>query len=103
MLGPDHLASLYGVTVSEPNLEVLLRHRAPLFGIIGALLLAAAFRPTLQPTAIAVGLASVISFLAVAWTGGSINSQLYRVVVADVVAFVLLIGALAANRAALGG
>lgn len=99
VLGPDRLASLYGVAVSEPNLEILLRHRALLFGIIGALLLAAAFRPTLQPTAIAIGLASVTSFLGVAWVVGGINAQLHRVVVADVVALVLLIGAWTVPRA----
>ena len=28
VLGPARLSSLYGIAVAEPNLELLLRHRA---------------------------------------------------------------------------
>ena len=38
VLGPDRLASMYGITADEPNLAILMRHREVLFGILGALL-----------------------------------------------------------------
>ncbi|MFT3665167.1 phosphopantetheine adenylyltransferase [Piscinibacter sp.] len=102
VLGPPRLAGLYGVSVSEPNLELLLRHRAILFGIIGLLLAVAAFRVSLQPIALLVGLASVVSFLALAWIVGPINAQLHRVVIADVLALILLLGAGVAHLSSRG-
>ena len=45
VLGTDRLASLYGVSVAEPNLEILMRHRAVLFGMLAAFLTFCAVRP----------------------------------------------------------
>lgn len=93
VLGPARLSSLYGIAVAEPNLELLLRHRAVLFGIIGALLLAATLHAPLRTAALLVGLVSVASFLLLAWLVGPINSHLYRVVITDILALVLLLAA----------
>jgi hypothetical protein len=62
-LGAARLASLYGVDAAEPNLQILLRHRAVLFGLLGGLLCASAFRPALQPLAWVGGFVSVVSFI----------------------------------------
>ena len=62
VLGPERLAALYGIAVDEPNLTILMRHRAVLFGLVGAFLLYAAFRPDLQVLALVAGFVSVISF-----------------------------------------
>ena len=97
VLGVGRLVALYGVPVAEPNLELLLRHRAVLFGVIGLLLLVAAFHEPLRPAALIVGLVSVVSFLVLAWLVGPINAQLQRVVIADVVALVLLVVAAGAH------
>ena len=35
VLSADQLASLYGLSFSEPNLAILMRHRAVLFGLLG--------------------------------------------------------------------
>ena len=48
LLGAERLAALYGLDFSEPNLSILMRHRAVLFGLLGAFLVFAAFRPSLQ-------------------------------------------------------
>jgi hypothetical protein len=84
------LQALYGVSLSDPNLVVLMRHRAVLFGIVGALLVAAAFHPPYRPAAAAAGLVSMLSFVLVAHLVGGINPELRRVVVVDVVASLLL-------------
>ncbi len=86
VLGPDRLAALYGLPVAEPNLEILLRHRAVLFGLLGAFLIWAAFRPGLQAAGLAAGGVSVVSFLALAFAVGGYNPQVGRVVTADLVA-----------------
>lgn len=44
-MGADRLSRLYGVTIADPSVALMMRQRAVLFGVIGAFLLAAAFRP----------------------------------------------------------
>jgi len=90
VLGSARLTSLYGLPFDEPNLTLLMRHRAVLFGLVGILLIVAAFRPHLRVPAFAVGLVSVVSFLGLAATGGPYNTAIQRVVTADWVALVCL-------------
>jgi hypothetical protein len=105
VLGVPRLQALYGMTITDPNLEILMRHRAVLFGILGAFLIYAAFRPGLQLAALIAGAVSVVSFLVIAGMIGGYNTGITRVVTADIVAVVcLMIGAFAywKDRATLG-
>lgn len=63
VLGDSLIENAYGIEVASNDLSLLLRHRAALFGIVGGLLLVAAFRPTIRTTATVCGFASMISFL----------------------------------------
>ena len=91
VLGAGQLTRLYGVATDDPNAVILLQHRALLFGLLGVLLIAAAFRPELRAVALVAGLVSTVSFLVIAWGVGGYNAQVARVVVADVLAVVLLL------------
>jgi hypothetical protein len=96
VIGGEQLGKLYGLSFNEPNLAILMRHRAVLFGLLGAFLIFSAFRPGFQPVAFIAGFVSVASYLWLAWTTGGYNAQLARVVVADLVALTcLIIGAAA--------
>lgn len=95
VLGASHLTRLYGVTVDDPNLVILLRHRAVLFGLLGALLVAAVFRPEWRLLAAGLALVSAVAFLVIALGVGGYNNALQRVVIADVVAVACLLGAIA--------
>ena len=97
VLGTDQHGELYGITVGAPDLEILMRHCAVLFGLLGAFLLVAAFRPRYQVMALVAGFASVLSFLWLAWLVGDYNSHLVRVVLADGMALACLIVATAAR------
>lgn len=103
VLGGERLSTLYGIPFNEPNLAILMRHRAVLFGLLGLFLLLAAFRPELQLLAFAAGFASVLSFLWLAWSTGNYNAQVGRVFIADILALACLVVGLAAylwsNRA----
>jgi hypothetical protein len=88
--GAAPLQRLYGVPVSDPNLLVLLQHRAVLFAIVGGLLIAAAIHAPWRWLAIAVGLLSIGSFLLVAWRVGGYNALIARVVWVDVAALGML-------------
>ncbi len=97
VLGSEPLAKLYGLSFGEPNLAILMRHRAVLFGILGLFLVFAAFRPQFQTVAFIAGFISVVSFLWLAWSVGGYNAQIARVFIADVVALVCLIIGVAAH------
>lgn len=103
VLGPDRLASMFGVTVDEPNMTILMRHRAVLFGILGVFMVLAGFIPGMQPAALGAGLISVASFLLLAWSTGGYNANVGRVVTADVVALIVLLLGLGAWVAARRG
>jgi hypothetical protein len=96
VLGATKLSQLYGITVQDPNLELLLRHRAVLFGLLAAVLAYAAIRPELQRLALVIGSVSVASFLVLARLSSSYNDALATVVRADWLALaLLLVGAVA--------
>jgi hypothetical protein len=93
LLGAGQLRRLYGIAVDDPNTAILLQHRAVLFGLLGVLLIAAAFRPELRAVALVAGLMSTVSFLVIAWGVGGYNAPVARVIAADIVAVLLLLAA----------
>lgn len=95
VLGAERLTALYGITFAEPNLAILMRHRAVLFGLLGVFMLYAAFRPAFQAAAFVAGYVSVLSFLYLAWSVGGYNAEVGRVFIADIVAVACLVVGLA--------
>jgi hypothetical protein len=90
-ISPAALTTLYGLSFEDNNLQILMRHRAVLFGILGGLLLYAAFSPRVQAIAILAGIVSAGSFLSIAFAVGGYNAMLNRVVYADIVALIFLL------------
>jgi hypothetical protein len=91
VIGSEQLAALYGISFAEPNIMILMRHRAVLFGLLGLFVLYAAFRPALQPMAFLAGFVSVVSFLGLAGSVRGYNELIGRVVLADIVALICLV------------
>ena len=90
-IGSERLASLYGISFDEPNIVILMRHRAVLFGLLGLFMLFAAFAPRFQVAAFVIGFVSVVSFLWLASSVGGYNAAVGRVFAADVVALACLV------------
>ena len=90
-IGSERLLSLYGLRFDEANLEILMRHRAILFGLLGAFMVFAAFKPAYQTVAFIAGFVSVVSFLYLAWSVSGYNEHVGRVFIADVIALGCLI------------
>ena len=90
VLGAERLSALYAVSIASPDLTILMRHRAVLFGLLGMFMIYAAFKPALQPLAFIAGGISVVSFIVIAWSVGGYNEAIRKVVLADVVAIIAL-------------
>jgi hypothetical protein len=71
--GVEQLASLYEIKITDGNLEILMRHRAILFGILGGFLAYAAFTPAIQPIAFLAAFISVASFFFLSFSVGEYN------------------------------
>ena len=83
VLGRPQLKTLYGLDVVSPDLEILLRHRAVLFAIVGVLLLIAIWRSETRLVALVVGAASMASFMIIAMIVSDYGDAVRRVLMAD--------------------
>ena len=100
VFGADVLHRLYGLQVENPDMSLLLRHRAVLFGLLGAGMIASVAWPAWRPAAYVAAFVSVVSFLVLAALESPAQPAIHRVVVADVITLVLLVvGAVAEWRA----
>lgn len=88
--------SLYGLGEIDAQVELLLRHRAVLFGLLGAYCAWAAFEPKQQLTALVAGLISTSAFLVLAWNT-PLNAELVRVQRVDQFAVALAVMGLVAR------
>ena len=90
VLSVGRLNVLYGTSISDPDLSILMRHRAVLFGLLGIFCIYAAIKPSLQFPALIAGTISVVSFLYLASVIGGYNDELRRVFIADIFAAAFL-------------
>ena len=89
-LSVGRLNVLYGTSISDPDLSILMRHRAVLFSVLGIFCMYAAIKPSLQFPALIAGTISVVSFLCLAFMTGGYNDELRRVFIADIFAAAFL-------------
>ena len=91
VLSADTLAGLYSVTILDTDLQILMRHRAILLGILGSFIIASVFRPHLQESAIIVGLISMVTFIGLVLGTGNYGESIMKVMLADVIGSLALI------------
>ncbi len=83
VLGAERISSAYGVTVTSTDLEILLRHRALLFGLIGGFVLLSLGLPLYRQAALVLAGISMLGFLLLAYTSGTHGTALGKIIVAD--------------------
>lgn len=93
LVPPERMGRLYGIDLDDPNLQILMGHRAVLFAVVGGLLFVAAFHPPLRALAYVVGFSSMLSFPFIAWWVGGYSAEIRRVIVIDIVGIAALAGA----------
>lgn len=90
VLSAQRLHALYGVSVQDSTVLLLLRHRALLFAILGALFIAAALQPAWRVPGAIAALVSMLAFVVLA-QGFAHPAAIGRVVRVDVLLSVALV------------
>ena len=93
VISSSRLTRLYGLEFSDPTLELLMRHRAVLFGILGGFMMLAAFKADWQVLAIVMGGLSMTAFVGLAGMIPGSVKQMRGVILADIVGILCLVGA----------
>jgi len=89
---PSKIGESYGINIPDQNFELLFRHRAILFGIVGGIMIYSAISKKNYFLAALIGFVSMISFVILSFlVGGEINPELGRVVLIDYVGIAVLI------------
>lgn len=88
---PEKISSSYGIELMSPSLELLLRHRAILFGLVGGLMIYSAITKKHYSLAVLIGFISMLSFVLFGQLiDGAMNPELSKVMWIDIVGIVIL-------------
>lgn len=90
-IGADNLERLYGVSLESPELVLLMRHRAVLFGILAMILCLGAFQSRYRVLAFVCAAGSLLPFFYLTLTAASYNAAILHLLQADFVALLALI------------
>lgn len=88
------IEKMYAIDVSDPNVEILMRHRAVLFGLVGGVMIWGVFERDMFMPAAWIGLISMVSYLAITLISGPGNPSLRKVFRVDIVGIVAVLGAI---------
>jgi len=89
---PQKLKNSYGIEIPNANYELLLRHRAVLFGIIGGMMIYSAIAKKHYAMAVCIGLISMISYIILyKLIHGEINAELSKVMKIDIIGIIILL------------
>lgn len=102
-LVPSLSRRFYGVALDDATMALLTRHRAVLLALVGLLLFAAIPVPSLRVAAIAVALASKLTYVALFALGPATTAEAARVARVDAITAPLLLTAAAALWLSGGG
>jgi hypothetical protein len=90
VISVQKLEAAYSVNLVGNDLAILVRHRALLFGILGAFILYSAFNPIYQPPAMFMAAVSMIGFAWLVLDTGGYNEAIRNVLLIDFVGIVFL-------------
>ncbi|MEE2058227.1 hypothetical protein [Rhodococcus artemisiae] len=84
MMSRGRVEDVYGITVRDSDTELLLRHRATFFGLLGVGLIVGAVDSRYRLATLTSGALSLGSFVVLANTIGTSNNALTRVTRVDI-------------------
>lgn len=84
-LSAHKIESAYSITLANPDMAILMRHRALLFGILGGFILYAAFVPQFQVAAMLMAGVSMLGYAYLTFTTDVYNEALGKVLMFDLI------------------
>jgi len=91
VFGANQLKKMYDMDLTDSNVILLLRHRAVLFGMLGAFIIYSALTPMLMTFAYITGFASMAAFIFLALPFKDCASQIKKIVFIAAAASILLL------------
>ena len=91
LLSVQNIESAYKTSLTDPNLIILMRHRALLFGVLGGFVLSSVFKPVYQNAAMVMAGISMVGFVLLTLIVGDFNEAIYKVFLVDIVAMFILV------------
>jgi len=89
---PHKIGESYGIEIPNANYELLFRHRAVLFGIVGGIMIYSAISKKNYSLAFCIGFISMVSFIILfQLSNGAINSELKKVMRVDIIGIIILL------------
>ncbi len=85
VISSAQLQSAYSIVIGSADLEILMRHRALLFGCVGGYVLLSVVKKEHQATSMIMAGVSMLGFVAIAHDVGGFNPAIARVLIADYV------------------
>ncbi|GAB5412639.1 MAG: hypothetical protein Cons2KO_02420 [Congregibacter sp.] len=82
---PSNMTGAYGIEINTSELELLLRHRAMLFGIIGGFALISLALPQFRVSALLLAGISMLGFVLLVWGSPGISPQISRIAMIDLI------------------
>ena len=93
-ISPERSLSLYAIDLAEPNISIVMRHRAVLLGLLGMALIYGAFRKEHLVPVIIAALIGKVAFLYLVYSSTGANTEIGRVALFDIGAIAVLLTAL---------
>ena len=103
VISAGKLEQAYSVSLASKDLEILMRHRAILFGVLGGFILYSAFSPSYQSAAMLMGGVSMVGYAALVYLVGGYNESIFKVLIVDIVGIVFLVAAVLLKFVSRGG
>lgn len=94
MLSGERLQTLYEVSIQDPSLLMLMRHRAVMLGLLGGLMLGSIAQPAWRLPSMVAVLLSMLSFVLLAQAEPALNQSVRKVMLIDAVVSLALLPAL---------
>ena len=91
VISAARMEQAYEVQLPSRDLQILMRHRALLFGALGGFVLYSVFFPVYQTVALVLAGISMIGFVIVAALVGEYNQRIYKVIMVDLVGIAALL------------
>ena len=93
VISAQKLESAYSVTLAGNDLAILMRHRAMLFGVLGAFILYSAFNPFYQLASMIMAGVSMVGFALLVLGTGAYNEAIGKVLFIDILGILFLLAA----------